>query len=109
MATPAHHQVEAHRGGPRSLHFCERVEVWEYSRLMGGSGGVPTDGSWAALGLGVKLRSTWESLAKESVTTSRGATAGDEADVAAGRPALERQVVGYLPSGDRIRLLRESM
>lgn len=28
------------------------VEVLEFARLLGGSGGVPTDGTWATLGLG---------------------------------------------------------
>ena len=31
------------------------MEVLEFSRLLGGSGGVPTDGTWATLGLGQVL------------------------------------------------------
>eukprot|EP00435_Cladocopium_sp_Y103_P016338 s337_g4.t1 len=36
----------------RRVRFDEVVEVLEFARLLGGSGGVPTDGTWATLGLG---------------------------------------------------------
>eukprot|EP00434_Breviolum_minutum_P043973 symbB.v1.2.039223.t1/scaffold6422.1/size18234/2 len=36
----------------KSVQFDEEVEVLEFSRLLGGSGGVPTDGTWVTLGLG---------------------------------------------------------
>eukprot|EP00913_Durusdinium_trenchii_P010332 g9688.t1 len=40
----------------KSVAFDEEVEVLEFSRLLGGSGGVPTDGTWATLGLGEAQR-----------------------------------------------------
>lgn len=39
----------------RNVKFNESVEAFEFARLLGGSGGVPTDGTWAALGLGQAL------------------------------------------------------
>ncbi|CAE7210915.1 unnamed protein product [Symbiodinium sp. CCMP2592] len=39
----------------RNVKFNENVEAFEFARLLGGSGGVPTDGTWAALGLGQAL------------------------------------------------------
>ncbi|CAJ1330141.1 unnamed protein product, partial [Effrenium voratum] len=38
--------------------FNEVVEVLEFGRLLGGSGGVPTDGTWASLGLGQVMGQT---------------------------------------------------
>ena len=57
--------VEANGSGGKKVRWKEDVEVLEFARLLGGSGGVPTDGTWATLGLGSMLGESTAKLLDE--------------------------------------------
>eukprot|EP00931_Biecheleriopsis_adriatica_P086202 TRINITY_DN60913_c0_g1_i1.p1 TRINITY_DN60913_c0_g1~~TRINITY_DN60913_c0_g1_i1.p1 ORF type:complete len:253 (-),score=38.18 TRINITY_DN60913_c0_g1_i1:206-964(-) len=75
----------------RQVRFRDAVEVSEYSRLIGGGGGVPSD-LGSALGMGVLIRNVTETLACE-------------------RPGVGKmdQDVPSVPPRQRALLLREAM
>ncbi|CAJ1404078.1 unnamed protein product [Effrenium voratum] len=72
------------------VHFQERVQVLEFSRLLGAGGGVPSEG--VSLGLGAKKRTVSETLAPE-------------------RPGFGKldQAVPVVPPRKRAHLLQEAM
>lgn len=66
-------------GNPRAAEkckkrvtFCETVDVREYARQLGGSGGIPSDGSTVALGLGHDWRASTQPLVDVKVGASLG-------------------------------------
>ncbi|CAJ1342466.1 unnamed protein product [Effrenium voratum] len=90
----AHHPGRALRrpaAKPQGVvHFQERVQVLEFSRLLGAGGGVPSEG--VSLGLGAKKRTVSETLAPE-------------------RPGFGKldQAVPVVPPRKRAHLLQEAM
>lgn len=73
------------------MTFRQTVMVCEYTRQLGGGGGVPSDGGWVALGLGDRAGTREEPLAE-----APGPGAADMDD-------------RILPRPVRVRLLRAAM
>jgi len=81
----------ARRASPsRSVSFREVVDVQEFTRQLGGGGGVPSDGTWVTLGLGKALGTTQEPIVDDD-------------------PEVESKEASYIPMVQRIRLLKQSM
>eukprot|EP00440_Ansanella_granifera_P036972 gb/GFBE01040115.1/.p1 GENE.gb/GFBE01040115.1/~~gb/GFBE01040115.1/.p1 ORF type:complete len:272 (+),score=35.02 gb/GFBE01040115.1/:1-816(+) len=73
------------------VQFKDMVEVCEFSRLLGGGGGVPSD-TFPALGIGERMRTVHEQLASERPGTGK-----------------MDQDVPSVPPRKRCMLLREAM
>lgn len=67
---PASSLKAGSKRGKRRVTFCETVDVREYARQLGGSGGVPSDGSTVALGLGHDWRASTQPLVDAKAGTS---------------------------------------
>lgn len=76
----------------RCVTFRDTVHILEYTRQLGGGGGVPNDGSYVTLGLGKCAGTATEPLAEERP----------------GKRKLDDDAP-WLPSPRRARLLRASM
>lgn len=87
-------EAVAKRRGAKRVSFSPMVSVVEYKRVLGGGGGVPTDGSWVTLGLGERARTLTQPLV---APRGRKASMDEEAQCA------------YKPGPERAQLLKSAM
>lgn len=80
-----------------AVTFLPVVQVAEYQRRLGGGGGVPTDGTLVALGLGERARELQEPLAPPHEDQAGTPPRKLDADVA------------FIPRPERVKLLRCAM
>lgn len=110
LRRPAQRGSEVAVNEDRGVTFHTQVDIREYSRQLGGGGGVPTDGSWVALGLGQARRAVEEPLnfadaAMRAAARLKEVQAND--DGAPERP--DEDAASYISSSSRAKILKAAM